>query len=93
MDRSVLSKIKSQLHKPESFTVLQYRFLRPGTVFLPIEKSGKSVYFNKRGRLLKERLWKKGDELFVKDSNARAYNDSGEAIFALTDWCVVRVLN
>jgi hypothetical protein len=91
MDKKVLSEIKRSLHKGE-FIVLPFRVIRPGTVFMPIERMGRGVYRKKKGFLHKERAWVKTPELFVKASNAlsRSLHSDKDAIFSLFDWCIVR---
>lgn len=80
----------------DSFTVMLFRHLRNGTVFLPIEKLGKTFYFYSRGagarKYLKDRKWAIGKELYVKASQSvsRSASRDKDGIFGAGTWCVVR---
>jgi hypothetical protein len=91
------------------YIVLPFAKLHDGSVFVPIEKMGKTFYYNKKAKQvtfedgtigvalsvehLSERKWAITRDLFIKDSNARSMSltTGKDAIFALTDWCIVKV--
>lgn len=74
------------------FIVLRYRQLRKGSVFLPIEKTGREFFLrDAKGRLVKDRRFSIGSELYVKDEAYRAYSahNGRDGIFSANDWCIV----
>lgn len=79
-----------------AYTVMLYRHLRNGTMFLPIEKTGKTFYYYAKSlgnrRYLKDRKWAIGDELYVKASQsvARSAHRDKDGIFGAGTWCIVR---
>ena len=94
-------------HKPtgEKYIVLPFAKLHDGSIFVPIERMGKTFYYNKlveefNGEEvsyftlhLAERRWQITKDLFIKDSNARSMSltTGKDAIFALNDWAIVKV--
>ncbi len=94
----------------EKYIVLPFAKLHSGSIFVPIEKMGKTFYYNRTteqqvtlpdGTItvvddvehLSERKWAITRDLFIKDSNARSMSltTGRDAIFALTDWAIIKV--